>query len=59
MMLDAASATLADPRIRGMVAQLIGSSQTYPSLLTAYWKHYLGPRREVAGELLQGDDDAT
>ncbi|MBO2449430.1 TetR/AcrR family transcriptional regulator [Actinomadura barringtoniae] len=57
IVLDAVSATLADPRARGLLAQLIGSSQTHPSLLATYWKHYLGPRRELGGALLRGDDD--
>jgi len=57
LVLDAVSATLADPRMRGLLGQLIGSSQTHPSLLATYWKHYLGPRRELAGALLKGDDD--
>ncbi|MEQ4720993.1 TetR/AcrR family transcriptional regulator [Nonomuraea sp. B19D2] len=45
--------TLGDARFRAILAQLIGSSVTQPSLLATYREQYIRPRREVIHAALE------
>ncbi|MCO1658857.1 TetR/AcrR family transcriptional regulator [Pseudonocardia humida] len=49
-----ASAEMAvDPRFRALVARILGSSVSHPSLMATYWKHYVAPRRAATSALLE------
>ncbi|MCV7280014.1 TetR/AcrR family transcriptional regulator C-terminal ligand-binding domain-containing protein [Mycolicibacterium flavescens] len=49
----AAAATAADPRFRGLVAQIYGSAVTHPLLMQTYWDHYILPRRTTVLAMLR------
>ncbi|WP_246266480.1 TetR/AcrR family transcriptional regulator [Nonomuraea typhae] len=46
-LMDSWVRTFGDTRFRAILAQLIGSSVTQPSLLAAYREHYIRPRRKA------------
>ena len=43
----------ATPEFRALVARILGSAVSHPSLMATYWKHYVQPRRMLAARLLQ------
>jgi AcrR family transcriptional regulator len=43
----------ASPRFRALVARILGSSVSNPSLMATYWKHYIEPRRAASRILLE------
>jgi AcrR family transcriptional regulator len=43
----------ASPRFRALVARILGSSVSNPSLMATYWKHYIEPRRAATSILLE------
>jgi AcrR family transcriptional regulator len=51
--LDDAAETSAAPQYRALVAKVLGSAVSHPSLLATYWTHYVLPRRELTKRLLQ------
>ncbi|WP_327581525.1 TetR/AcrR family transcriptional regulator [Nonomuraea sp. NBC_00507] len=62
-LVDSWAHTLGDGRFRAILAQLIGSSVTQPSLLAAYREQYIQPRRRLIHAALErtrvGDRPAT
>ncbi|GAA2688953.1 MULTISPECIES: TetR/AcrR family transcriptional regulator [Nonomuraea] len=52
-LMDSWERTFGDTRFRAVLAQLIGSSIGYPSLLAAYREHYILPRRRVIHAALE------
>ncbi|MQA11195.1 MAG: TetR family transcriptional regulator [Pseudonocardiaceae bacterium] len=52
-MMPAAAEMAATPRYRAMMARMLGSSVSHPSLMATYWKHYILPRREAVGAMLE------
>jgi AcrR family transcriptional regulator len=51
--LPALAQTLADPRFRALIARVFGSSVSHPQLMATYWEHYIQPRRQATGVLLE------
>ncbi|AMO60559.1 TetR family transcriptional regulator [Mycolicibacterium phlei] len=51
--LAAAARTAADPRFRGLVAQVYGSAVSHPQLMQVYWDRYVMPRRELTKAMLR------
>jgi AcrR family transcriptional regulator len=49
---DAAQAGAA-PDFRALVARVLGSAVSHPSLMEKYWTHYVMPRRAIARLLLE------
>jgi AcrR family transcriptional regulator len=47
-----AAQTAAAPEFRALVARVLGSAVSHPSLMATYWKHYVLPRRTLAARLL-------
>jgi AcrR family transcriptional regulator len=50
--LDDAAEISAAPQYRALVAKVLGSAVSHPSLMAAYWTHYVLPRRELTKRLL-------
>jgi AcrR family transcriptional regulator len=46
--LSNAAQTAAAPEFRALVARILGSAVSHPSLMATYWTHYVLPRRELA-----------
>jgi AcrR family transcriptional regulator len=44
---------LADPTFRPLIARLLGTAVSHPSLLATYWEHYILPRRRVTHVMLE------
>lgn len=42
--LPAAVETFTDPTFQAMIAQIMGSTVRYPTLMATYWEHYVLPR---------------
>lgn len=51
--LDASAELAASPEFRALVARILGSSVSNPSLMATYWKHYILPRRLATAALLE------
>ncbi|MFC4116959.1 TetR/AcrR family transcriptional regulator [Nonomuraea zeae] len=51
--LPAAAETAASPAFRALVARIMGSAVSHPSLMAVYWRHYIVPRRQLAAAMLQ------
>jgi AcrR family transcriptional regulator len=51
--LPAAAATLAAPGFRALIARVLGSAVSHPTLMATYWEHYILPRRRVTHLLLE------
>ncbi|MEV6041223.1 TetR/AcrR family transcriptional regulator [Nonomuraea sp. NPDC052116] len=51
--LPAAAEMAASPDFRALVARIMGSAVSHPSLMAVYWKHYILPRRELAAAMLR------
>ncbi|WP_326825981.1 TetR/AcrR family transcriptional regulator [Streptosporangium sp. NBC_01756] len=51
--LPAAAATLAAPGFRALIARVLGSAVSHPTLMATYWEHYILPRRRVTRLLLE------
>jgi len=51
--LPAAAATAASLAFRALVARVMGSAVSHPSLMAVYWRHYIVPRRKLAAAMLQ------
>ncbi|MFA5708179.1 TetR/AcrR family transcriptional regulator [Mycolicibacterium sp.] len=51
--IDSAAAAATAPQYRALVARVYGSAVSHPSLLAAYWRRYVVPRRQVAARLLE------
>ncbi|MFI7127879.1 TetR/AcrR family transcriptional regulator [Nonomuraea sp. NPDC050153] len=51
--LPAAAQMAASPGFRALVARIMGSAVSHPSLMAAYWTHYILPRRKLAALLLE------
>ncbi|MEU4235241.1 TetR/AcrR family transcriptional regulator [Nonomuraea sp. NPDC026600] len=51
--LPAAAETAASPAFRALVARIMGSAVSHPSLMAVYWRHYIVPRRKLAATMLQ------
>ncbi|BBZ02994.1 TetR family transcriptional regulator [Mycolicibacterium chitae] len=51
--IDSAAAAATAPQYRALVARVYGSAVSHPSLLAAYWRRYVVPRRQVATRLLE------
>jgi AcrR family transcriptional regulator len=45
--------TAAAPEFRALVARILGSAVSHPSLMATYWKHYVLPRRKLTSRLLE------
>jgi lambda repressor-like predicted transcriptional regulator len=43
--LSKSAETAAAPEFRALVARILGSAVSHPSLMATYWKHYVLPRR--------------
>ncbi|MFE3458405.1 TetR/AcrR family transcriptional regulator [Nocardiopsis aegyptia] len=56
--LPGAAETLARPDFRALLAQTLGSTQTHPRIMRAYWDHHIEPRRRVSMALLERARDA-
>ncbi|GAA4534323.1 MULTISPECIES: TetR/AcrR family transcriptional regulator [Nonomuraea] len=52
-LMDSWATTFGDARFRAVLAQLIGSSVTHPSLLETYRETYIEPRRRLVLETLE------
>ncbi|MCO1656849.1 TetR-like C-terminal domain-containing protein [Pseudonocardia humida] len=42
----------ADPRFRALVARVLGTSRSHPSIMDTYWRSHVQPRREATRALL-------
>lgn len=51
--LPAAAEMAASPGFRALVARVLGSAVSHPSLMASYWKNHILPRRELAAFLLK------
>ncbi len=51
--LSNAAQTAAAPEFRALVARILGSAVSHPSLMATYWTHYVLPRRALAILLLE------
>ncbi|MEQ7125682.1 TetR/AcrR family transcriptional regulator [Actinopolymorpha sp. B11F2] len=51
--LDASAELAASHEFRALVARILGSSVSHPSLMATYWKHYILPRRKAASAMLE------
>lgn len=51
--LPAAAEAASNPTMRALVARVLGSAVSHPSLMAAYWKHYILPRRALIRGLLR------
>lgn len=51
--LDASAEVAASYQFRALVARILGSSVSHPSLMETYWKHYILPRREATSAMLE------
>ncbi|WP_199565297.1 TetR/AcrR family transcriptional regulator [Spongiactinospora rosea] len=51
--LPAAAETTASPEFRALTARMMGSAVSHPSLMAAYWKHHILPRRDLAMAMLR------
>ncbi|MFI9847617.1 TetR/AcrR family transcriptional regulator [Nonomuraea sp. NPDC051941] len=51
--LPAAAQMAASPGFRALVARIMGSAVSHPSLMATYWTHYILPRRKLAALLLE------
>jgi AcrR family transcriptional regulator len=51
--LSNAAQTAAAPEFRALVARILGSAVSHPSLMSTYWTHYVLPRRALARQLLE------
>ncbi len=51
--LSNAAQTAAAPEFRALVARILGSAVSHPSLMATYWTHYVLPRRALAVLLLE------
>lgn len=51
--LDASAELAASHEFRALVARILGSSVSHPSLMATYWKHYILPRRHAASAMLE------
>ncbi|WP_433519398.1 TetR/AcrR family transcriptional regulator [Nonomuraea sp. CA-143628] len=51
--LPAAAEMAASPAFRALTARMMGSAVSHPSLMAAYWEHYILPRRRLAAAMLQ------
>lgn len=51
--LPAAAEMAASPDFRALVARIMGSAVSHPSLMAVYWRHYILPRRELAAAMLR------
>lgn len=47
------STALAEPGLRALIARVVGSRTSHPTLVETYWEHYVAPRREVLRSLLE------
>jgi len=52
-LLESISEILTEPNYLKMVARLIGSVPEHPELMSAYWKAYLAPRRQVVRRVVE------
>lgn len=52
-LLESWVSALAQPQLRTVLAQLIGSSTSNPRLRDTYWQHHVLPRRTLIGEKLE------
>jgi AcrR family transcriptional regulator len=52
-MLDQQAETAASPEFRALVSRIFGSSVSHPSLMESYWRHYIVPRRQATGTMLE------
>lgn len=50
--IDGAAATVASAQYRALIARVLGSAVSHPSLMAIYWERYILPRRRVAALLL-------
>lgn len=50
--LPVAARTLAEPRYRAMLAQVVGSGVTHPGLMSAFWENHVLPRRRIMRTVL-------
>jgi AcrR family transcriptional regulator len=50
--LEASADLAASPEFRALIARILGSSVSNPSLMATYWKHYILPRRQATAALL-------
>jgi len=58
--LDQQAETAASPEFRTLVARIFGAGVSHPSLMQAYWTHYIVPRRKATAALLeQAKTDGT
>ncbi|CAL9369166.1 hypothetical protein SUDANB121_00833 [Nocardiopsis dassonvillei] len=51
--LPGAAATLAAPGFRALLAQTLGTAQTHPLIMRAYWENHVMPRRRATLALLE------
>ena len=51
--LSLSAETAAAPEFRALVARILGSAVSHPSLMATYWKHYVLPRRKLTSRLLE------
>src|SRR5690606_35818534 len=59
-LLPVAADLAASSRYRTLVARVLGTAVSHPTLLATYWRHYLLPRREATAAMLeQAKKDGT
>jgi AcrR family transcriptional regulator len=51
--LSNAANTVAAPEFRALMARVLGTAVSHPSLIKTYWDRYVLPRRELARRLLE------
>ncbi|MPZ85348.1 MAG: TetR family transcriptional regulator [Actinophytocola sp.] len=56
--LDASAELAASPEFRALIARILGSSVSNPTLMATYWKHYILPRREATAVMLDNAKQA-
>lgn len=43
----------ASPEFRALVARIMGSAVSHPTVMATYWKHYIVPRRDATAAMLE------
>jgi AcrR family transcriptional regulator len=51
--LDDSAQVAASAEFRALIARILGSSVSNPSLMATYWKHYILPRRKATAAMLE------
>lgn len=51
--IESAAVTTTTPQYRALMARVLGSAVSHPTLMAVYWDRYILPRRKLAARLLE------